>query len=141
MMYSDILRYEELIKNLVLSDLKTKYSGSLLGFAWSMLNPLLMMLVLYLVFSNVFRFNQEHFALYLLIGIAGWRFFANGSSTALTSIVGKSSLVTKIFIPRYILPLSVVLSALISSILEFLVLIPLLAILGSTLSLTILVFP
>ena len=49
-----IFEYKELIKNLVKSDLKTKYSGSFLGFAWSMLNPLLMMLVLYFVFSNVF---------------------------------------------------------------------------------------
>lgn len=137
----DLSRYKELIKNLVLSDLKTKYSGSLLGFAWSMLNPLLMMLVLYMVFSNIFRFNQEHFALYLLIGIASWRFFANGSSAALNSIVGKSSLVTKIFIPRYILPMSIVLSALISSILEFLVLIPLLVVFGTTLSFTIFMFP
>ena len=58
------IEYKELIKNLVISDLKTKYSSSVLGFAWSMLNPLLMMLVLYFVFSNVFKMTQEHFALY-----------------------------------------------------------------------------
>jgi lipopolysaccharide transport system permease protein len=63
------IEYKELIKNLVISDLKTKYSSSVLGFAWSMLNPLLMMLVLYFVFSNVFKMTQEHFALYLLIDI------------------------------------------------------------------------
>ena len=73
-----IFEYKELIKNLVISDLKTKYSNSALGFVWSMLNPLLMMLVLYLVFNNVFRNNQEHFALYILIGLTGWRFFALG---------------------------------------------------------------
>jgi lipopolysaccharide transport system permease protein len=136
-----IFEYKELIKNLVISDLKNKYSSSVLGFAWSMLNPLLMMLVLYLVFSNVFRFTQEHFALYLLIGITGWRFFANGTSAAIYSIAGKASLVTKIYIPREILTLSAVLSALISSVLEFLVLIPLLVIFGAPLSLTIAIFP
>lgn len=136
-----IFKYKELIKNLVISDLKAKYSNSVLGFVWSMLNPLLMMLVLYFVFSNVFRFTQEHFALYLLIGITGWRFLANGTTTAMVSIVGKGSLVTKIFIPREILTLSVVISALISSLLEFLVLIPLLIIFGATLSLKILLFP
>ncbi len=136
-----IFEYKELIKNLVISDLKTKYSGSVLGFAWSMLNPLLMMLVLYFVFSNVFKMTQEHFALYLLIGITGWRFFAMGTSVAMSSIVGKASLVTKIFIPREILTLSVVLSALISSLLEFLVLIPLIFIFGVIPSLTILLFP
>ncbi len=136
-----IFEYKELIKNLVISDLKTKYSSSVLGFAWSMLNPLMMMLVLYFVFSNVFKFTQEHFALYLLIGITAWRFFALGTSVAMSSIVGKASLVTKIYIPREILTLSIVISALTSSILEFLVLIPLLFILGASLSPTILIFP
>ena len=136
-----IFEYKELIKNLVISDLKTKYSNSALGFVWSMLNPLLMMLVLYLVFNNVFRNNQEHFALYILIGLTGWRFFSLGTSMAMSSIVGRSSLVTKIYIPREILTLSVVLSALISSLLEFLVLIPLLLIFGIALSATILLFP
>jgi len=135
------IEYKELIKNLVISDLKTKYSSSVLGFAWSMLNPLLMMLVLYFVFSNVFKTTQEHFALYLLIGITAWRFFALGTSVAMSSIVGKASLVTKIFIPREILTLSTVLSAFISSLLEFLVLIPLLVIFGVIPSLTIIIFP
>jgi len=133
--------YQELIKNLVISDLKTKYSNSVLGFIWTMLNPLLMMLVLYLVFNNVFRFEQEHFALYLLIGIMSWRFFANGTSVAMVSIVGKPSLVTKIFIPREILTFSIVTSALISSLLEFIVLIPLLLLFGASLSPMILIFP
>jgi lipopolysaccharide transport system permease protein len=106
-----------------------------------MLNPLLMMLVLYFVFSNVFKMTQEHFALYLLIGITAWRFFAMGTSVAMSSIVGKASLVTKIFIPREILTLSTVLSALVSSLLEFLVLIPLLVIFGVIPSLTIILFP
>lgn len=136
-----IFKYKELIKNLVMSDLKAKYANSVMGFAWSMLTPLLMMLIMYFVFNNVFRFTQEHYALYLLIGITGWRFFANGTSTAMVSITGKSSLVTKIYIPREILTLSVVISAFISSFLEFLVLIPLLLIFGATFSLKILLFP
>ncbi|AKB29613.1 O-antigen export system permease protein RfbD [Methanosarcina siciliae T4/M] len=136
-----LFEYSELIKNLVISDLKVKYQSSVLGFAWSMLNPLLMMLVLYVVFSNIFRFEQEHFDLYLLIGIIAWRFLANGTMTAMTSIVGKPSLVTKIYIPREILTFSLTMSAFISSILEFAVLIPLLLILGASLSLTILLFP
>lgn len=136
-----IFEYSELIKNLVKSDLKVKYQSSFLGFAWSMLNPLLMMLVLYLVFSNIFRFEQEHFDLYLLIGIMAWRFLVNGTMTAMGSIAGKSSLVTKIYIPREVLTFSMTMSAFISSILEFAVLIPLLLILGASLSFTILLFP
>jgi len=133
--------YSELIKNLVISDLKVKYQSSVLGFAWSLLNPLLMMLVLYAVFSTIFRFEQEHFAFYLLIGITAWRFFAIGTSSAMSSIVSKPSLVTKIFIPREILTFSIVMSAFISSILEFVVLIIILIIFGISLSGTILLFP
>jgi len=136
-----LYEYRELIRNLVISDLKVKYQNSVLGFAWSMLNPLLMMLVLYIVFKNVFRFQQEHFDLYLLIGIIAWRFLANGTMTAMTSIAGRPSLVTKIYIPREILTFSVTMSTFISSILEFAVLIPLLLILGASLSFTILLFP
>ncbi len=135
-----IFGYKELIKNLVISDLKTKYSSSFLGFAWSMLNPLLMMLVLYFVFSHIFK-SQENFVVYLLTGILAWRFFANGTTQAMGSIVGKSSLVTKIYIPREILTLSTAISSLISSTLEFLVLIPLLLILGAGISSITLMFP
>jgi lipopolysaccharide transport system permease protein len=132
--------YRELIKNLVISELKTKYSSSVLGFAWSLINPLLMMLVLYFVFSNVFS-TQEDLAVYLLIGMFAWRFFAIGTSSAMSSIVGKPALVTKIFIPREILTLSNVLSSLISSFLEFVVLIPLLFVLGVKMTPIVLFFP
>jgi lipopolysaccharide transport system permease protein len=134
------VEYRELIKILTISDLKVKYQSSVLGFAWSMLNPLLMMLILYLVFSNVFRATEDQFALYLLIGVISWRFFANGTTSAINIIVKNSSLVTKIFIPREVLVLSTILSALISSLLEFLVLIPLLILLGAGLSPYILFF-
>jgi lipopolysaccharide transport system permease protein len=132
--------YRELIKNLVVSDLKVKYANSVLGFAWSLLNPLLMLIVLYFVFSNVFK-NEEHFVVYILIGLLAWRFFSIGTNSALNSIVGKPSLVTKIFIPRQILTLSSVLSSLISSTLEFVVLVPILVVLGGGLKWTIILFP
>jgi len=136
-----IVEYRELIKILTISDLKVKYQSSALGFAWSLLNPLLMMLVLYLVFNNVFKGNQENYALYLLIGIVSWRFMANGTSSSMGAIVGKSSLVTKIYIPRQILVLSTVLSSFISSLLEFLVLMILLLAFGVKISANVLLFP
>jgi len=135
------LEYRELIRIMTISELKVKYQSSLLGFTWSLLNPLLIMLVLYFVFSNVFKMTQNHLALYLLIGIVSWRFFAIGTSAAMASIVGKSSLVTKIYIPRQVLVLSVVLASFISSILEFVVLVPILFIFGVGLSPYILFFP
>jgi len=136
-----LVQYKDLIWILTISDLKVKYQSSYLGFAWSFLNPILMMLVLYLVFSSVFRINQENFALYLLIGLIAWRFLANGTMKAITSITERPGLVTKIAIPRLILVLGMTLSAFISSILEFLVLIPMLIILGAGLKWTIIFFP
>jgi lipopolysaccharide transport system permease protein len=132
--------YRELIKNLVVSDLKVKYANSILGFAWSLLNPLLMMLVLYFVFSNFFG-SGGNFVLYILTGLLVWRFFSIGTTAALASVVGKPSLVTKIYIPREILPLSSTLSSLISSVLEFCVLVPLLFVFGVGISPAILLFP
>lgn len=135
-----ILEYRELIKNLVVNDLKTKYSSSVLGFAWSMLNPLLMMTILYLVFSNVFK-NQDNYIVYVLTGLLAWRFFTIGTSSAMASIVGRPSLVTKIHLPREILTLSAVLSSLISSILELSVLVILLMVLKVHIPITVLLFP
>jgi len=135
------IKYRDLIWNLTITDLKIKYQSSVLGFAWSLLNPLLMMLVLYFVFVNVFRMNQDNFALYILVGLMAWRFLANGTSMAMSSIVGRSSLVTKIYIPRQILVLSITLSCFISSFLEFCVLIPLLFVFGVKITPYILFFP
>jgi lipopolysaccharide transport system permease protein len=132
--------YRELIRNLVVSDLKVKYANSILGFAWSLVNPLLMMLVLYVVFNGFYQM-KENFVLYILTGLLAWRFFSMGTTNALSSIVGRPGLVTKIYIPREILPLSSVLSSLISSLLEFCVLIPLLFLLGGGVSATALLFP
>lgn len=133
--------YRELIGNLVVSDLKIKYADSMLGFAWSLLNPLLMMVILYLIFSNFYRNAQENFVIYLLIGILSWRFFSIVTTSSLEAIVKRESLVKKIYIPREILTLSTVLSGLISSFMEFLVLIPLLIFLGVGIHPTIVLFP
>lgn len=134
-----MLQYTELFKNLTITDLKNKYQNTALGFAWSLLSPLLLMLVLYFVFRHIFR--AENFEVYLLIGIITWRFFANGTTSALFSIVGKANLVTKVYIPRWLLTGSSVASSLISSILEFMVLLPLALILGGQISLSVFLFP
>jgi lipopolysaccharide transport system permease protein len=125
-----IWRYRGLVYILTVSDLKVKYQSSMLGFTWSLLNPLLMMLVLYAVFSNVFS-ALNNFAQYLLVGIVTWRFFANGTSAAIYSIAGRPSLVTKIYVPRQVLVLSTVLSSFISSLLEIVVLLVILLTFGA----------
>jgi lipopolysaccharide transport system permease protein len=133
-------QYRELIKNLTFAEFKNRYQNTTLGFFWSLLSPLLLSLVLWFVFRNLFH-QEENFAANLLVGIMAWRFFATGTSAALGAVVNKPSLVTKVYIPRQILVLSTVLANLISSLLEFLVLLPILFALLKHLPLTIVLFP
>ena len=136
-----ITEYRDLIWILTISDLKIKYQSSVLGFLWSLLNPLLLMLILYVVFSSIYRITEENFAIYLLVGIITWRFFANGTSAAAPNIVNKASLVTKVYIPRQILVFSSVLSSLISSLLEFGVLFVFVAIFSPHITFNVFLFP
>ncbi len=136
-----INEYRDLIWILTISDLKVKYQSSVLGFLWSLLNPLLLMLILYVVFSSIFRVTEENFAIYLLVGIITWRFFANATSAAVPTIVYKASLVTKVYIPRQILVMSSVLSSLISSLLEFGVLFVFVAVFSPHITFNVLLFP
>ncbi len=103
-------RYQFLIKQLVSRDFKTKYKRSVLGVLWSFLNPLLTMSVQYLVFSRLFRFEIENYAVYLLTGIVFFNAFNDATSQAMNAIVGNASLITKVYVPKYIYPVSRVLS-------------------------------
>lgn len=103
-------RYGYLMKQLVQRDFKTKYKRSVLGMCWSFLNPLLTMLVQYVVFSTLFKSDIPNFALYLLTGIVCFNFFTESTTMALQSIVGNASLITKVYVPKYIYPISRVLS-------------------------------
>ena len=118
-------RYRFLIKQLVARDFKTKYKRSVLGVLWSFLNPLLTMTVQYVVFSTLFRSDIPNFALYLLSGIVCFSFFSESTSMALSSIVGNAALITKVYVPKYIYPLTRVMSSVINFLLS---LIPLFAV-------------
>ena len=132
-------QYRELIWNLTVADLKNRYQNTALGFFWSLLSPLLMALVLYFVFRHLWG-RGEYFAIDILVGIMAWRFFATGTSSSLQIIVGKSSLVTKLYIPRQILVLSNALSTLINSLLTFIVLLFIILALLGHLPVTVLLF-
>ena len=113
------------MRQLIARDFKTKYKRSVLGILWSFLNPLLTMAVQYVVFSTIFRSDIPNFPLYLLTGIVCFNFFSEASSMALQSIVGNASLITKVYVPKYIYPVSRVLSSTVNLLLS---LIPLLAV-------------
>lgn len=119
-------RYRYLIKQLVSRDFKTKYKRSILGVLWSFLNPLLMMTVQYVVFSTIFKSTIPNFALYLMIGIVCFNFFNECAGMCLNSITGNASLITKVYVPKYIYPVSRMLSSGVNLLLSF---IPLLIVL------------
>ena len=106
-------KYRFLIEQLVTRDFKIKYKRSVLGVFWSFLNPLLMMIVQYVVFSYLlnFRGTVEHYALYLLCGIVIWNGFNDCSTQSMRSITGNAHLITKVYVPKYIYPVTKVLSA------------------------------
>lgn len=104
-------RYRFLIRQLIGRDFKTKYKRSVLGVLWSFLNPLLTMTVQYIVFSTVFKTDIPNFPLYLLTGIVCFNFFNESCTMSLSSIVGNASLITKVYVPKYIYPVSRTLSS------------------------------
>ena len=109
-----VQKYRFLIRQLVARDFRTKYKRSVLGMFWSFLNPLLMMLVQYFVFSTIFKSDVPNFAAYLIIGTVMFNFFNEACGMALGSIVGNASLITKVYMPKYIYPLTRVMSSMVN---------------------------
>lgn len=109
-----VQKYRFLIRQLVSRDFKTKYKRSVLGVFWSFLNPLLTMLVQYFVFSTIFKNDIPFFAAYLIIGTVMFNFFSEASGMALSSILGNAGLITKVYMPKYIYPLTRVMSSVIN---------------------------
>ncbi len=109
-----VQKYRFLIRQLVARDFKTKYKRSILGMFWSFLNPLLTMCVQYFVFSTIFKSDIPNYAVYLLIGIVSFNFFNEACGMALTSIIGNAGLITKVYMPKYIYPLTRVMSSVVN---------------------------
>ena len=101
-------KYSFLLEQLVSRDFKVKYKRSVLGIVWSLLYPVLMMAVMAIVFSNVFKFSTPgvSYLAYLLIGLTYFNYFSEASNLAMSSVVGNFSLINKVYIPKYIFPLS-----------------------------------
>lgn len=111
---SMVIRYGFLTKQLVSRDFKVKYKRSALGVGWSILNPLLTMLVQYVVFSTLFSNGTKNYPVYLLTGVVFFSFFNEAINMGMTSIVNNAALIKKVYMPKYIYPVSRVLSSLIN---------------------------
>ena len=111
----ELWQYRELIRNLVVRDLKVRYKNSILGVAWTWISPLLMMIV-YTVFFTILLPNENipHYPVFLLCGLLPWNFFVDSIVQSTESIIGNAHLIKKVYFPREVLPISVVLSNLIN---------------------------
>ena len=103
--FSDMKKFMPLLKNLVSKDFKIKYRRSVLGVAWSVLNPLFTMLVITTVFGKLLKIQVDNFATYYIVGFAIWNFFSEATSSSLSSILVSAPLIKKVYIPKYIFPL------------------------------------
>ncbi len=134
-------RYSFLIKQLVMRDFKAKYKRSVLGMAWSFLNPLMTMSVQYFIFSTVFKSDIPNYPVYLLTGIVFMSFFNEAVSLGMTSITGNASLIKKVYMPKYIYPVSRIISSMINFVLAILPLFLVMLITGSPFRPSILLLP
>ena len=105
---ANLKKYNFLIEQLVSRDFKVKYKRSFLGVAWSLLNPVLTMAVMYIVFSNFFRFSTPgvSYAAYLFTGQVLFNYFSEASNLSMSTIIANASLINKVYVPKYIFPLT-----------------------------------
>ena len=124
--YVDLFRYRDLFLNLFRRELRVKYRGSALGLAWTLINPLVLMLAYWLVFSVIIRaVSVEHYPLFLLTGLLVWIFFQSAVQMSCSSLLGQANLVKQVRLPRQLLPVSVVATNLVTMLVMLAVVLPL----------------
>ena len=126
----ELYEYRDLLTTLTIKEVKVQYRSSILGFLWSLLNPLFMMLIFSFVFAYIFKFGIKDFPVFLLCGLLPWNFFNVALTVSSGTIVANGNLVKKVYFPREILPLSVVFANLINFLLSLIVLFVFLVVYG-----------
>ena len=137
----EMWKTKDILFNFAISDLKIRYRNSVLGVLWSFIEPLLLLAVLFVVFSTMFRFEIPNFPIYLLLGIICYRFFQNGTVIALNSLTNRSATITQIYFPRSIPGLSAGITSAIMLVFELMVLGIFMAVFQFTPPITILLLP
>ena len=98
----NFLKFQPLLKELIARDIKVKYRKSVLGVLWTLLNPLFMMIVLSVVFSNLFKFDVEYFPVYLLSGQLIFNFYSVVTTCSMSAIIDNGPLIKKVYVPKYL---------------------------------------
>jgi ABC-type polysaccharide/polyol phosphate export permease len=113
-----LFKYRELIRQFVSRSIKTRYKRSVLGVLWTLLNPLLTMIVLTIVFSQVFRFSVEYYPVYVLCGLVVWNFYSSTTSGAMSDMLWSGNLLGRIYMPKSVFAVSAVGTGLINLLLS-----------------------
>ncbi len=139
--FRDFYRYRSLLFHLIERDFKVKYRRSVLGILWSLLSPLLMMLIMAAVFSSLFRFDIENFPVYLLSGQLIFNSFSEATNGAMSSMISASGFIRKVYIPKYIFPLEKAMFAFVNLLFSCLAIIGVMIFTGQPITLNTLFFP
>lgn len=135
---NNLKKYRPLLNELVIRNIKVRYRKSILGVFWTLLNPLLMMIVLSVVFSNIFKFDVSNYPVYILSGQVVFNFFSEATSDSMRSILANAPLIKKVYVPKYMFAFSSVVSSVINLMASFTALIIVMVFMGNELHFTIL---
>ena len=122
-MFNELYKYREMIFSMVRKDLRSRYKGSILGFAWTFINPLLQLVVYYFLFKTLMKNDVPNFHLYLFVGLIPWIFFSSALVGGSISIIVQKDLIKKIYFPREVIPIAYVTGGLVNMALCFIVVI------------------
>jgi len=138
---TELIRYRDLVRQLIHRNLTSRYKRSVLGIAWTMLNPLLTMAILALVFSQLFRFAVENYVVYLLAGLVFWNFFGQTTTFAMNELVWGGSLLTRIYVPPAVFVVASLGTGLVNLLLSLIPLVVIMLVTGVPLTLSLLSVP
>ncbi len=133
--------YTSLLRELVIRDIKVKYRGSILGLIWSVLNPLLIMVVMTIVFTTIFPTEIPHFPVYYLSGSLVFTLNSEATTDAMNSIISNAALLKKVYVPKYMFPLSKVVTAMVNAGFSTVAMLLIMLITGAPFHLTLFLFP
>lgn len=139
--FTALIQYRELVRQMVLRSIKTRYKRSVLGVGWTLLNPLLTTLVLTIVFSTLFRFQIEHYPVYILSGLLAWNFFASTTDLSMGEMLWSGQLMRRIYVPKTIFVVTTTGAGLVNLALSFIPLLLIMLVTGANLSPAMLFLP
>lgn len=134
-------KFQPLLTELVARDVKNKYRKSVLGVLWTVLNPLCMMAIMSVVFSNLFKFDIENYGVYILSGQVIFNFYSEATTTAMSAMMDNASLMKKVYIPKYLFVMSRILSSIINVLASHCALMIVMMVMRVELSWTVILFP